>query len=169
MGRRLSKTFFSFYKDKFCPDLTYLLRYDILLQYVTYCCNMRHIATICDTLQQYVTYCSNMWHIAMICDYCDVLQRYVTYCSDMWHIYCNMTYCSNMWHIYWDMTNCSNMWHIHRTWKQLAPLGCFLFANLFRYHNDVMSVESLKRRHFRAISAGILLLLLVYFRHNRQA
>ena len=30
MGRRLSKNFFSFYKDKFCPDLTYLLRYDIL-------------------------------------------------------------------------------------------------------------------------------------------
>ena len=30
MGRCLSKNFFSFYKDKFCPDLTYLLRYDIL-------------------------------------------------------------------------------------------------------------------------------------------
>ena len=30
MGRRLSKIFFSFYKDKFCNDLTYLLQYDIL-------------------------------------------------------------------------------------------------------------------------------------------
>ena len=31
---------FSFYKDKFCPDLTYLPRYNILQQYVTYCSNM---------------------------------------------------------------------------------------------------------------------------------
>ena len=30
MGRRLSKTFFSFYKDKFYYNLTYLLQYDIL-------------------------------------------------------------------------------------------------------------------------------------------
>ena len=37
MGRRLSKTFFSFYKDKFCPDLTYILGYGILQQYVIYC------------------------------------------------------------------------------------------------------------------------------------
>ena len=36
MGLRLSKIFFSFYKDKFCDDLTYLLQYDILQQYVTY-------------------------------------------------------------------------------------------------------------------------------------
>ena len=35
-GRRLSKTFFSLYKDKFCYDLTYLLQYDILQQYVKY-------------------------------------------------------------------------------------------------------------------------------------
>ena len=36
MGRRLSKIFVSFYKDKFCYDLTYLLQYDILQHYVTY-------------------------------------------------------------------------------------------------------------------------------------
>ena len=60
MGRRLSKTFFSFHKDKFYPDFTYLLRYDILQQYVTYCSNMQHIAAICDTLQRYVRYCNNM-------------------------------------------------------------------------------------------------------------
>ena len=36
MGRRLSKIFFSFYKDKFCDDLTYLLQYDILQHYITY-------------------------------------------------------------------------------------------------------------------------------------
>ena len=35
MGRRLSKIFVSFYKDKFCYDLTYLLQYDILQQYVS--------------------------------------------------------------------------------------------------------------------------------------
>ena len=70
----------------------------------------------------------------------------------MWPIYCDMTYCSNMLHIYWDMTYCSNMWHIYRTWEQLAPLGCFLFADLFRYHNDVKCFESLSAntllRHF---------------------
>ena len=31
-------------------------------------------------------------------------------------------------------------------WEQLAPLGCFLFADLFCYHNVVMCVESLKRK-----------------------
>ena len=36
MGSRLPKIFFSFYKDKFCYDLTYLLQYDILQQFVTY-------------------------------------------------------------------------------------------------------------------------------------
>ena len=36
MGRRLSKIFVSFYKDKFCYDLTYLLQYDILQHSVTY-------------------------------------------------------------------------------------------------------------------------------------
>ena len=49
MGRRLFKIFFSFYKDKFCPDLTYLLRYDILQQFATYL--QRY-----DILQQYMTY-----------------------------------------------------------------------------------------------------------------
>ena len=49
MGRRLSKIFVSFYKDKFCYDLTYLLQYDILQQYVTYLQQY-------DILQQYVTY-----------------------------------------------------------------------------------------------------------------
>ena len=60
MGRRLSKTFFSFYMDKLCPDLTYLLRYDILQQYITYRCNMQHFAAICDILVQYVTLCNDM-------------------------------------------------------------------------------------------------------------
>ena len=49
----------------------------------------------------------------------------------------------------------------------MAPLGCFLFADLFRYHNDVMRVESLAKtfsRHF----AGIVLLLLVYFKHKHK-
>ena len=49
MGRRLSKAFFSFYKDKFYYNLTYLLQYDILQQYVTYLLQY-------DILQQYVTY-----------------------------------------------------------------------------------------------------------------
>ena len=51
MGRRLSKTFVSFYKDKYCYDLTYLLQYDILQQYVTYL--LQYDITL---LQQYVTY-----------------------------------------------------------------------------------------------------------------
>ena len=59
MGRRLSKIFFSFYKDKFCPDLTCLLRYDILQQYVTYLLR-------CDILQQYVTY---LPHVGTIGDF----------------------------------------------------------------------------------------------------
>ena len=63
--------------------MTYLLRYDILQQYVTYL--LRY-----DKLYQYVTY---LPHVG-----------------------------------------------------QLAPLGCFLFADLFRYHNDVMCVELLKRK-----------------------
>ena len=49
MGRRLSTIFFSFYKDKFCYDLTYFLQYVILQQYVTYLLQY-------DILQQYVTY-----------------------------------------------------------------------------------------------------------------
>ena len=49
MGRRLSKIFVSFYKDKFCYNLTYLLQYDILQQYVTYLQQY-------DILQQYVIY-----------------------------------------------------------------------------------------------------------------
>ena len=129
-----------------------------LLQYVTYCNDMWHIATICNILQQYVTYCNDMSHIATICD---ILQRYVTYCSNTWHIYCDMTYCSNMWHIYWDVTNCSNMWQIYRMWEQLVPLGCFLFADLFRYHNDIMCVESLKRKD---IFAPFLLVYYYYYR-----
>ena len=81
MGRRLSKTFFSFYKDKFCPDLTYLLRYDILQQYATYVLRQdilqRYITYLLryDILQQYVTYPQHYvnsstatWHIATICD-----------------------------------------------------------------------------------------------------
>ena len=51
MGRRLSKILVSFYKDKFCYDLTYLLQYDILQQYVTY---LLHIVAICHILLQYV-------------------------------------------------------------------------------------------------------------------
>ena len=31
-------------------------------------------------------------------------------------------------------------------WEQLAPLECFLFADLFRYYNDVRCVEALKRK-----------------------
>ena len=124
---------------------------NILEHYVTYCSN------ICDILQWYVTYCNSMWRIAAICD---ILQRYVTYCSDMWHIYCDMTYCSNMWNIYWDMTNRSNMWHIYRKLEQLASLGCFLFADLCRYHNDVMCVESLKRKD---IFAPFLLIYYYYY------
>ena len=49
MRRRLSKIFVSFYKDKFCYDLTYLLQYDILQHYVTYLLQY-------DMLQQYATY-----------------------------------------------------------------------------------------------------------------
>ena len=62
MGHLLSKKTFSFYKDKFCPDLTYLLQYDILQQYVTYL--LRY-----DKLQQCVTYPLRY----------DILQQYVTY------------------------------------------------------------------------------------------
>ena len=49
IGRRLSKKFVSFHKDKFCYDLTYLLQYDILQQYVTYLLQY-------DILQLYETY-----------------------------------------------------------------------------------------------------------------
>ena len=49
MGRRLSEIFVLFYKDKFCYDLTYLLQYDILQQYVAYLLQY-------DILQHYVTY-----------------------------------------------------------------------------------------------------------------
>ena len=48
MERRLSKTFFSFYKDKFCPDYDISTAiYDILQQCATY-------------LLQYMTYCNDM-------------------------------------------------------------------------------------------------------------
>ena len=78
MERRLSKVFFSFYKDKLCYDVTYLF------QYATYCCNIPHIgAILCHVLLQYVTFCCNMsyCHIVAICS------RYVTY-------WCNTSYCS---------------------------------------------------------------------------
>ena len=75
MGRRLSKLFFSFYKDKFCPDLTYMLRYGILQQYVTYL--LRY-----DILQQHVTYLLRydilQQHVTYLLRY-DILQQYVTY------------------------------------------------------------------------------------------
>ena len=97
---------------------------------MTYCNNMRLI--YCTK-----TCCSDMWHI-----FCDM-----TYCSNVWHIYCDMTYCNNVLHIYCDMTYCINVWHIYRTWEQLAPLECFLFADLFRYHNDVKCFKSLEREY----------------------
>ena len=40
---------------------------DILLQHVTYRCNMSHIAAICHILPQYVTYRGNILHIVAIC------------------------------------------------------------------------------------------------------
>ena len=61
MGRRLSKIFFSFYKDKFCYDLTYLLQYDILQQYVT------HLLQY-DILQHYVTYLLPQYGNATLCN-----------------------------------------------------------------------------------------------------
>ena len=75
MGRRLPKKFFSFCKDKFCPDLTYLLRYDILQQYVTYL--LRY-----DILQQHVTYLLRyhilQQYVTYLLQY-DILQQHVTY------------------------------------------------------------------------------------------
>ena len=169
MGYRLSKTFFHFVRTNFaliwhiCCDMTFCYNMwhiaaicdinaicDILQRYIACCNNMWHIAAICHILLQHAIYRCNMSHIALICH---ILLQYVTYWCSMWHIaaICDIlqryvTYCSNMSLIFWDMTNCSNMWHIYRMWEQLAPLGCFLFADLFRYRNDVMCVESPKHK-----------------------
>ena len=90
MGRRLSKIFVSFFKDKFCYNLTYLLQYDILQRYVTYLLQY-------DILQQYVIYCSAIR---------DILLQYVTY-------RCNMSYCAAIYHILLQyITYRCNMSHI---------------------------------------------------------
>ena len=143
--------FFHFLRTNFAPiwhtccDMAYCNNMWHIYCDMTYCNNMWHI--YCD-----MTYCNNMWHI-----YCDM-----TYCSNMWHIHCDMTYCSNMWHIHCDMTYCSNKWHIYRTREQLAPLGSFLLADLFRYHNNVMCFESHEREY---ILAPFLLAIRLFSRH----
>ena len=119
MGRRLSKIFFSFYKNKFCPDLTYTLRYDILQQYVTYL--LRY-----DILQQHVTYL--LRH--------DILQHYVTYLPHEGTV----CFCSFL----------------------FADLRCFLFVDLFRYHNNVMCFESIECEY---IFAPLLLAIRIFSRH----
>ena len=119
--------FFLFIRTNFAP-IWYLLRYVILQQYLTYCKDVWHITTICDILQRYMTYCSDMYHTAAICDISTAI----------WHIATICDISTEIWQIV--------VWHYCRTWEQLAPLGCFLFADLFRYHNNVMCVESLKRK-----------------------
>ena len=86
-----------------------------------------------DILQQCVTYLLRY----------DILQQCVTY------LYCEMTYCSNVRHIY-------------RTWEQLAPLGCFLFVDLFRYHKNVKCFESLEREY---TFAPFLLAIRIFSQH----
>ena len=116
MGRRLSQLFFSFDKDKFYYNLTYLLQYDILQQYVTYLlqydilymvaiyhiavdmsncskicpCKMKNVLDKRSSSGKYATYCCNMSYRSRYVTYCcnmSYCSRYVTYC-------CNMSYCS---------------------------------------------------------------------------